>query len=162
MLNRSRQTTGTARRAPRDMSGREVVFDLTDELAGLRDDLEFTSGDRAAKTLAKTDGLRVTLVLLKQGAALNPEAVAGGATLHVLDGQIQVEMHGGNLVVKRAGILVLDENMRDRVTAVDEAAFLVTVAWPAGAGASAEEAAHADRKNGVEGTPPMTRRPAPL
>jgi hypothetical protein len=42
-----------------------IAFDLADELRDLRRDLEFTSGDRAAKTLAKTDGLRLTLVLLK-------------------------------------------------------------------------------------------------
>jgi hypothetical protein len=157
MLKASRQTTGTTRRAARDMSGRGIVFDLSDELRALREDLEFTSGDRAAKTLAKTDGLRVTLVLLKRGAALNPEAVAGGATLHVLDGQLLVEMHDDNLTVKRSGVLVLDENMRDRVTAVEEAAFLVTVAWPAGAGASAEESAHAERANGADGATSETR-----
>jgi hypothetical protein len=42
-----------------------IAFELADELRELRRDLEFTSGERAAKTLAKTDGLRLTLVLLK-------------------------------------------------------------------------------------------------
>jgi quercetin dioxygenase-like cupin family protein len=150
MLKRSRETTGTARRAARHMSGRGIVFDLAAELRSLRQDLEFTSGNRAAKTLAKTDGLRVTLVLLKRGAALNPEAVAGGATLQVLDGQIRVELQGEQLTVKRAGVIVLGDNLRERVTALEEAAFLVTVAWPAGAGASPEEAAHAEHQNGSD------------
>jgi hypothetical protein len=33
-------------------------------------------------------------------------------------------------------LIVLGENLREPVTAIDEAAFVVTVAWPAGAGAS--------------------------
>ena len=65
----SRQTSGTTRRAARQMSGRGQVFELTDEVRSLRGELDHTSGGRAAKT----DGLRVTLVLLTSGATLNPE-----------------------------------------------------------------------------------------
>jgi hypothetical protein len=42
-----------------------IAFELAYELRDLRRDREFTSGDGAAKTLAKADGLRLTLVLLK-------------------------------------------------------------------------------------------------
>ncbi|TME92864.1 MAG: hypothetical protein E6I52_25080 [Chloroflexi bacterium] len=66
-----------------------------------------------------TDGLRVTLVLPTSGATLNPESTAGGASLHVLKGRVRVQAE--------------DERW---VTAMEEAAFLVTVAWPAGAGAT--------------------------
>ena len=53
--------------------------------------MEHTSGGRAAKALAKTDGMRVTLVLLRSGATLNPESTAGGASLHVLEGRVRVQ-----------------------------------------------------------------------
>ena len=72
----SRATSGTTRPAARQMSGRGYVFALTDEVRSLRSELDHTSGGRAAKTLAKTDGLRVTLVLLTSGATLNPESTA--------------------------------------------------------------------------------------
>ncbi len=85
--SRSRQTSGTTHRAARQMSGRGHVFKLTDEVRSLRDELHHTSGGRAAKTLAKTDGLRVTLLLLTCGATLNPESTAGGASLDVLEGR---------------------------------------------------------------------------
>ena len=55
------RTTGTARRGAHQMSGRGLVFHVADEIRSLRHDLEHTSGGRAAKTLAKTEGLRVTL-----------------------------------------------------------------------------------------------------
>src|SRR6266545_1784662 len=61
------------------------VFALANEVRSLRGELDHTSGGRAAKTLAKTDGIRVTLVLLTRGAILNPESTAGGASLHVLE-----------------------------------------------------------------------------
>jgi hypothetical protein len=40
---------------------------------------------------------------------------------------------------------VVAENLREPVTAMEETAFLVTVAWPAGAGASEHEGAEGSR-----------------
>ena len=117
-------------------------------------------GDRAAKTLAKTDGLRVTLVLLKRGATLHPEAAAGGATVHVVEGQIRVQTEGEHWNVGPGGVMVLGENLREPVSAVEEAAFLVTVAWPAGAGASAQEAAQADPQHRSDTAVSVTGSPA--
>ncbi len=140
-----RETSGTGRRAARQMSGRGQVFHSTDEVLGLRHDLESTTGGRSAKTLAKTDGLRVTLVLLKTGATLNPESAAGGATLHVLEGLVRVETEGALWDLRPGDLIVLEENLREPVTAVEEAAFLVTIAWPFGAGAAEQEGANEPR-----------------
>src|SRR5213076_2715041 len=68
------ETSGTARRGAHQMSGRGLVFRVADEVDKLRDDLQYTSGGRAAKTLAKSEGLRITLVLIKKDFELNPEA----------------------------------------------------------------------------------------
>jgi hypothetical protein len=89
-----RQTSGTVHRPARMMSGRGDVFALADEVRSLRAELQRTSGGRAAKTLAKTDGVRVTLVLLKDSATINPESTAGGATIQVLEGRLRVQSGG--------------------------------------------------------------------
>jgi quercetin dioxygenase-like cupin family protein len=132
----NRQTSGTVHRPARMMSGRGQVFALNDELQNLRGELHRTSGGRAAKTLAKTDGVRVTLVLLSQAATLNPESTAGGATIQVLQGRLRVQSEGEHCDLGPHELIVLDDNLREPLTAIDESAFLVTVAWPAGAGAS--------------------------
>jgi len=108
-------------------------------------ELDHTSGGRAAKTLAKTDGLRVTLVLLKRASTLNPESTAGGASLHVLEGRVRVQAEGEQWDLGPHDLIVLGDNLREPVTAMEEAAFLVTVAWPAGAGASEHEGADKSR-----------------
>jgi quercetin dioxygenase-like cupin family protein len=140
-----RQTSGTTHRAARQMSGRGQVFNLTGEVRSLRGELDHTSGGRAAKTLAKTDGVRVTLVLLSRGATLNPESTAGGASLHVLKGRVRVQAEGEQWDLGPRELIVLGENLREPVTAIEEAAFLVTVAWPAGAGAAEHEGAEKSR-----------------
>lgn len=132
-------TTGTARRGAHQMSGRGLVFHVAEEVASLRRDLEHASGGRSAKTLAKIEGLRVTLVLIKQGFELNPEATAGGASLEVLSGRLRVNAEGEPLDVHAGQLIVLADNLRETITALEETAFLLTVAWPAGAGAWEQE-----------------------
>ena len=121
------------------MSGRGAVFQLADEVERLRHDLEHTSGGRAARTLAKTEGLRVTLVLIKKDCSLNPEAMAGGASLEVLVGRLRVHAGGAPWDVGAGQLIVLADNLREPVTALAETAFLLTVAWPAIAGAWEQE-----------------------
>jgi quercetin dioxygenase-like cupin family protein len=70
---------------------------------------------------------------------LNPESTAGGASLHVLEGRVRVQVEGEQWDLEPGDLIVLGENLREPITASEEAAFIVTVAWPAGAGASEQE-----------------------
>ena len=136
---RTHQTSGTARRPAHQMSGQGAIFRLADEIADLRTDLEHTSGARAARTFAKSAGLRVTLVLLNAGATLNPEATAGGASVQVIQGRLRVQSSGEWSELGPGEVVVFGQNLREPVTAIVETAFLVTVAWPEGAGAWQQE-----------------------
>src|SRR5262245_16572736 len=134
-------TSGTQRRPAHPLSGDGLVFDIEDELDALRADLSRSSGRRSAKTLAKAGGLRLTLVVLDAGARLEPEARAGGASLHVLEGRLRVQTDGEVHELGPGRVIALTQNLREPIEAVDAAAFLITVAWPEGAGAWPEEAA---------------------
>lgn len=58
----------------------------------------------------------------------------GRRRLHVLDGRVRVQAEGQWWDLGPGDLIVLGENLHEPV--IDEAAFIVTVAWPAGAGAS--------------------------
>jgi quercetin dioxygenase-like cupin family protein len=134
-------TTGTERRPAHSLSGEGLVFRLADEIEALRQDLSRASGHRSAKTLAKAGGLRVTLVVLDADAILSPEGRAGGASLQVLDGRLRVQTDGEVHVLGPGEIVVLAQNLREPIQAAERSAFLITVAWPEGAGAWPEEVA---------------------
>jgi hypothetical protein len=135
----NRQTSGTLHRQARMMSGRGHVFALADEVRNLRGELQRTSGGRVAKTLAKTDAVRVTLVLLSRDATLKPESTLGGATIQLLEGRLLGQSDGQQWDLGPHELIVLEDNLREPITAAEESAFLVTVAWPIGAGASERE-----------------------
>jgi quercetin dioxygenase-like cupin family protein len=110
-------------------------FDLDQELEGLRqeDSWERETG-RSSKTLAKYPDFRIVLVLMKVGTHMNDhkadarisiQALRGKILLHVPD-QKPVELLSGQL-------LTLDCGIHHDVEALEESAFLLTVAWPKGA-----------------------------
>jgi|ERR671932_28289 quercetin dioxygenase-like cupin family protein len=134
-------TTGTERRAAHQLSGEGLRFRLRDEIDQLRQDLGSSSGQRSGKTLTKAGPLRVTLVVMDANTSMHPEASHGGATLQVLEGRLQVQAQGQSQDVGSGELLVLDDNLREPIRAVEQSAFLITVAWPEGAGAWSQEAA---------------------
>ena len=75
----------------------------------------------------------------KKDFGLNPEATAGGASIEVLAGRPRVHAGGEPWDVGSGELIVLGDNLREPITAIEETAFLLTVAWPAGAGAWEQE-----------------------
>jgi len=140
MNTSAHMTSGTDRRAARPLSG-ALVFRLADEGQELRQDLSRSSGHRSAKTLAKVAGLRVTMVSLDANATISPEASDGGATLQVLEGRLRVQVDGAIEELGAGELIVLDQNLREPIQAAERSAFLITVAWPEGAGAWSQEQA---------------------
>ena len=133
-------TTGTERRPAHQLSGEGLRFRLREEIDQLRQELKSASGQRSAKTLTKAGRLRVTLVVMDADASMNPESSQGGATLEVLEGRLQVQTQGQGHELASGELLILDDNLREPIRAMDQSAFLITVAWPEGAGAWQEEA----------------------
>jgi quercetin dioxygenase-like cupin family protein len=134
-------TSGTDRREARSLSGDGLTFHLSKEIQELRQDVARSSGQRSAKTLAKAGELRATLVYAEANATITPESSAGGATLHVLEGRLRVQMNGSGQELGAGDILVLEDNLREPIQALEGCAFLVTVAFPQGAGAWNQEQA---------------------
>jgi quercetin dioxygenase-like cupin family protein len=134
-------TSGTDRRAAHSLSGGGLTFRLSDEIQELRQDISRSSGQRSAKTLAKSDGLRVTMVYLEANATISPEAAAGGATIQVIEGRLRIQVAGTIHELGTGELMVLEQNLREPIQAAERSAFLVTVNWPEGAGAWSQEQA---------------------
>jgi quercetin dioxygenase-like cupin family protein len=140
-ISQQHTTTGTQRRPAHVLSGKGLTFALEDEARQLSSELAATSGGRAAKTLAKAAGLRATLVLLEAGRTLTPESAAGGASLQVLSGRLRITIDGESIQAGPGNLVILSDNLREPIAADEESLFLLTVAWPEGAGAWNQEAA---------------------
>jgi quercetin dioxygenase-like cupin family protein len=134
-MTRRGRTSGSSRRTGRFVTGQGLTYELGAEVQALRQDLSRTSGGRAAKTLVKADNLRVVLIVLRAGTTLDPHAITGAASLHVLDGRLAMRVEGQPRAVDAGRFVVLSDNLREPIAALEDAVLLATVAWPDRAGA---------------------------
>jgi quercetin dioxygenase-like cupin family protein len=109
-----------------------MPFDLADEVSRLRSEPAWLQGERNAKTLVKQPDLRAVLTVMKAGTRLAQHEADARLTLHVLSGRVRLHLLGTTAELNQGHLLALDRGLRHDVEALEESAFLLTLAWPEG------------------------------
>ncbi len=110
------------------LQGALLRFDMASEIDALREQGSPSGTGRAAKTLVKEGPIRVTLVVLRQGAALDEHHAAGPVTIQVLRGIFRLSTSAGDTEARAGELIALDAGVPHTARAVDDCALLVTVA----------------------------------
>jgi quercetin dioxygenase-like cupin family protein len=118
-----------ALRSPEPLQSPILSFDLNGEIERLREENTWQAG-RNSKTLVKHPDLRVVLTVMKLGAQLHEHKTAGRISVQAVVGHIR--MHVGDEVIDLpAGhLLALERGLPHDVEALEDSAFLLTIAWP--------------------------------
>jgi quercetin dioxygenase-like cupin family protein len=111
------------------MAAPYLEFNLASEVQQLRSEPEWQTGQNA-KTLVKYDNLRVVLIALKARARIPGHQTQGRITIQTIQGQVHVRAEGRTFYVGVGNLLALDRGLAHDVEAVEESAFLLTIAWP--------------------------------
>ena len=122
------------------MAGPFLEFDLTRELAQLHAEPAWRSGQNA-RTLVKYDDFRVVLMALESGAGLPGHQTKGRISIQTVAGHIQVRAAGRTFDLPVGTLLALDQGLPHDVKALEESAFLLTIAWPAGESTASQKRA---------------------
>jgi len=126
---------------PHPMEGPYLEFDLARELDQLHREPAWSSGQNA-KTLVKYGDFRVVLTALKAHAGLPEHQTDGRISIHTIAGHIQVRAEGRTFDLPTGGLLVLDQGLRHDVEALEESAFLLSIAWPGRRSANDDATGH--------------------
>ena len=113
----------------RSLTADVLAFDLGDEMQTVRDELA-AGRARVARTLVKEGPLRLTLVGLGPGGALHEHEAAGPVTIHVLDGELELNAGGETRAYRIGALIALDQHVRHAVRSSPGALFLLTLAAP--------------------------------
>lgn len=86
---------------------------------------------RSAETLVKYDEFRIVLVRMKPGSYMSHHKAEGPISIHGLQGRVRVHLPEDRTEDLKPGeLLTLDRCLEHDVEALEESAFLLTIAWP--------------------------------
>jgi quercetin dioxygenase-like cupin family protein len=114
---------------PQSMDAPYLEFNIASELQQLHFEPGWQSGQNA-KTLVKYDGLRIVLIALKAGSRIPEHRTEGQISIQTIVGHIQVRAEGRSFELRPGGLLALEQGLSHNVEAIEESAFLLTIAWP--------------------------------
>ena len=119
-----------ATRFPVATGGPTLMFDMVREAAQLRHEPAWSSG-RNAKTLVKHADFRLVLMLMKAGTCMHQHRAKGSVSIQPFFGHLRIHVLGNTAELRPGQVLSLDPNLPHDVEAVEDSAFLVSIAWPA-------------------------------
>lgn len=109
-----------------------LEVDLVRAIEDLRREPEWTRGQNA-RTLVKYDNLRIVLIVLAAHARIPPHQAEGPISVQAISGHIQMRAEGRTFNLHAGSLLTLDHGLRHDVEALEDSAFLVTLARLPGA-----------------------------
>lgn len=124
------RTSGADARKPRTLMQAVETFDLAAELQRLTGEPEWVGRDRNAVTLAKATNFRVVLVALRAGAEIGEDEAHGPISVQVIRGAAVVRRSGQEVEVAAGRLAALDAGGAWAVSAREDSAVLLTIAWP--------------------------------
>lgn len=104
-------------------------FDLASEVERLHQEYAWSTG-RNSRTLMTHDDFRVVLTALQAHARIVPNATEGRTSIHLITGHIRLHAAGQTIDLLPGRIVGLDRGRLHDIEAVEESAFLLTIAWP--------------------------------
>ena len=116
-------------RVPDVTAGPSLEFDLAAEIDKLRREPAYESG-RNAKTMAKYDDFRIVLTAIKGGTRVHEHHSTGRISVQTVAGHIRMRALDREFDLPQGALLVLDRGVQRDVEALQDSAFLLTVAWP--------------------------------
>lgn len=120
-----------AARAPEPTEGPYLSYDLQQHIEELRRESYWQSG-RNSKTIAKYGDLRIVLTAIQKNTVIREHHSDGRISVQTITGHIRMHAAGEEFDLPTGHLLVLDRGVQHDVEALEESAFLLTIAWPEG------------------------------
>lgn len=108
------------------------TFDLAQALADLKAEAALEREGRNAIILHKQDDLKVVLIAMRAGNEIRSHQARAPITVQVLEGEIRFNTEKASLRLRRGELTTLHANLAHSVKALEDSAFLLTLAGPHG------------------------------
>jgi len=123
-------TRGSAR-AQEPTVGPWLAFDLGEQIDQLQKEPYWQSG-RNSKTIVHHADFRVVVTAIQANTTIHEHRTAGRLAVQILRGHLRMHADGKEFDLPAGRILVVDQAVPYDMHAVEDSAFLLTIAWPDG------------------------------
>jgi quercetin dioxygenase-like cupin family protein len=110
------------------IGGPFLEFDLAAQIQDLHREDAWTSG-RNSKTIVKHPDLRLVLTIMKANTSIHEHSAAGSISVQTISGHIRMHVQGREFDLPAGHLPALDAAVPHDVEALEDSAFLLTVAW---------------------------------
>jgi quercetin dioxygenase-like cupin family protein len=110
------------------IAGPFLEFDLAAQIRDLRREDTWTSG-RNSKTIVKHPDLRLVLTIMKTNTRIHEHSAAGSISVQTISGHIRMHVDGREFDLPAGHLLALDAAVPHDVEALEDSAFVLTIAW---------------------------------
>ena len=93
----------------------------------IKQESTWMQSDRNTITVFKTNGMRIVLIALHQGAEMAKHTADGIISLQVLEGQLKFTTDAKSVELSKGQMLALHERIPHSVVAIQETIFLLTL-----------------------------------
>ncbi|MEP6728217.1 MAG: cupin domain-containing protein [Bacteroidota bacterium] len=104
-----------------------VNIDLPMYMQQIKEESSWKDGKRNAITVFKTNGLRIVLIALHEGAEMARHTADGIISVQVLEGKLQFNTDRQSVELLNGQMLALHERIPHSVMAIKETIFLLTL-----------------------------------
>lgn len=104
-----------------------ATFDLKVIEEEMRREAAFERTGRTARTLVRTEDLRLVFVVLKGGNQIEEHHASPAVSIHVVGGHLTLQLPDRSVELSQGQVLVLDRELRHDVKAHEDSAFLLTL-----------------------------------
>jgi quercetin dioxygenase-like cupin family protein len=118
-----------AARAVEPTEGPFLTVDLNEQIQQLTRESYWQVG-RNSKTLVKFPDFRMVLTAVRAKARIEEHSAAGRIAIQTVRGHLKMRTAGKEFDLPLGHMLVLDRGMPHDVEALEDSAFLLTIAWP--------------------------------
>lgn len=108
-----------------------TTFDLAALAREMRSEDAYAREGHTARTLVRADDLRVVLIVMRAGAIIREHRANETASIHAIEGQLQVTLRDREIELVRDRMVVLGAGVHHDVRAADDCAFVLTLGWRA-------------------------------
>jgi quercetin dioxygenase-like cupin family protein len=125
MKERHNEATQQRPEGDRPIDAALVKIDLPVFMKQIKEESPWKEGKRNAITVFKTNGLRIVLIGLHEGAEMAKHTADGIISIQVLDGQMQFITDRQSVKLSKGQMLALPERLPHSVIAIKETIFLL-------------------------------------